>query len=258
MVVVVEPPASLCVRIRERLRQYALENVRLATADELISHDHVLKALRDLASELESDQGRPGYEDHTESVKEAADENDKVEGTEPNFEVPIVADPWGDMCKKDDAAGAGEIDSEQAKQILAREAGEAQERFKRTPFRRTRRTTRTPCRSRRSAGSSRSRIGNGIMMSGRSRRSSVRLMRVCSRRIELVRSPPASLRPAVRSWWRSTRSVVPQRVRHHRHRVEVRHEGIKCLRSAECNLEFLSQSAQPLGKLRRRPGAFSG
>ena len=72
-------PKKIWVRLRSRVKAYPLEKIRLATADELLSADYILAALKDMEGELRG--GRLQVQDY-KPEKEIEPEADEEKETE--------------------------------------------------------------------------------------------------------------------------------------------------------------------------------
>ena len=68
-------PKKIWVRLRSRVKAYPLEKIRLATADELLSADYILAALKDMEGELQG--GRLQVQDY--KPEKGSDKDDEIE-----------------------------------------------------------------------------------------------------------------------------------------------------------------------------------
>ena len=65
------------MRLRSRVKAYPLEKIRLATADELLSADYILAALKDMEGELQGGRLQvQDYKPEKETEQEADEEKE--------------------------------------------------------------------------------------------------------------------------------------------------------------------------------------
>ena len=101
----VETEQSIWIRLRLTIKRFAVENIRLATADELVGHEHVLEALRDMMKDLSGDS-RVGYEDHTDVDSQQLEEDRMAEEDRLGIKTPSRTgsekDAWAELCRLED------------------------------------------------------------------------------------------------------------------------------------------------------------
>ena len=85
-------PKKVWVRLRSRVKAYPLEKIRLATADELLSADYILAALKDMEGELQG--GHLQVQDY-QPEKESEKDDEAEKASEPiSAEVERAWRPW--------------------------------------------------------------------------------------------------------------------------------------------------------------------